>query len=210
MHGWLLMAWAGGVGLATSAVMLHLFQVHSMAIRYAVGAGTVYFLGFVWGGWWYAKWWNTQRHVATELPQHASVDDQVAYQEQEEAIRKKFSWFDGLGNLGGDWGDDPLSAIIGIFVVLCAALFLLLLLGYLPFMLTDLLAGYLAEIVLEFVIGGVLIRRILRPRALDDYWRFIVGKTWLFGLLMMLAFGAVGYTVQSVNPQAHTLLQAFR
>lgn len=209
LHGWLLMGWACAVGLGASALMLHVFQLHSMAVRYTIGAGAVYFLGFVWGGWWYAKWWNGQRQLAVTVPQHASATDQVAYHQGQEAIRKKFSFFDGLDwGIGG--GDDPLSALIAIIVLILGVAFILLFLGYLPLLATDLFAGYMAEIVLEFVIGGLLVRRILKPRPLDDYWSFMVKKTWMAGFLLMLVFGVVGYVVQSANPDAVTLLQLLR
>ncbi len=69
-------------------------------------------------------------------------------------------------------------------------------------------AGYLAEIVLEFVIGGLLMRRIARPRDIDEYWVFIVRKTWLAGLLLMVVVAVVGYLIQLTNPEAKTLFQA--
>jgi hypothetical protein len=210
LHGWLLMAWACAVGLICSAVLLHVFRVQSMALRYAIGAGSVYFLGFVLGGWWYAKWWNAQRQQAAEMPQHASAKDQLAYQQEQEAIGKKFSAFEWVGDLGSGLGEDPLSAILAVFVLIGVVLVAVLLLGYLPLILTDVLAGYLAEIVLEFVIGAVLVRQVLRPRGLDGYWTFMLKKTWVWGLLMMVVFGGLGFAVQRTFPDALTLLQALR
>lgn len=210
LHGWLLMAWACAVGVGSSALLLHVFHLQSMAVRYTLGAGAVYFVGFVWGGWWYARWWNAQRQHAAELPQHASVEDELAYQQEQEAMGKKFSAFDWVGNLGSGLGDDPLSALLAIFVLIGVLLIGVLLAGYLPIIVTDVLAGYLAEIVLEFVIGAVLLRRVLKPRALHGYWAFMLKKTWLWGLFMMGVFGILGYSVQSTFPDALTLLQALR
>nr|WP_315429658.1 hypothetical protein [uncultured Albidiferax sp.] len=208
LHGWLLMLWVSAIGLLTSAALLHIFHVHSIAVRYATGAGVVYFVGFVLGGWWYARWWNMRRGSAADLPSHATAEEQVQYDQEVESARKKWGNFDGLGDFAS-LGDDPLSALLFVIwligVVLLAALFM----GYLPWLTTDLLAGYLAEIVLEFVIGGLLVRRILRPRQLDQYWRFMVRRTWVFGLLMVVVFFAIGSAIQYIDPSAKTLFQAF-
>lgn len=206
-HGWLLMLWACTIGLVTSSFLLHVFKVHSMAWRYAFGAGAVYFIGFVFGGRWYAQWWNAQPRTDPDFPLRASTEDQVKYDQEDEVVRKKFSRFDGLGDFGGG-GDDPLSAILLVVGLICVAFFLLLFMGYLPYLATDFLAGYLAEIVLEFVIGGLLMRRIARPRDIDEYWVFIVRKTWLAGLLLMVVVAVVGYLIQLTNPEAKTLFQA--
>ena len=208
LHGWLLVFWVVGVGVLTSATLLHLFNVHSMAVRYAVGAAAVYFLGFVLAGWWYAKWWNLcKAELTKDLPVHATVQEQLDYDQAQEKIRKKMEFPDLLS---GASGDDPLSfllAMIGILILLVALLFFA---GYLPLVATDAFAGYLAEIVLEFVIGGFVMRRVLKPRLLDDYWRIMIGKTWLAGLLVIVVFGSLGFALQQANPKAKTLLQVLR
>ena len=112
--------------------------------------------------------------------------------------------------MSGASGDDPLSfllAVVGILILLVALLFFA---GYLPMLATDAFAGYLAEVVLEFVIGAFVMRRILKPRSLDDYWRVMIRKTWLAGLLVVVVFGSLGYALQQANPAAKTLLQALR
>lgn len=208
LHGWLLMAWAASVGVATSALLLHAGAVHSLALRYTLGAGAVYFIGFVLGGWWYAKWWNARRGLTTDMPQHANTAEVLEYQQAEEAARKKFEWFDWLGDFGS-LGDDPLSAVLAVFMLLGVVIVLALLMGYLPVIATDAFASFLAEVVLEFVIGAVIARRVLKPRALDAYWSIMLRKTWLVGLLLMLVCGAVGYGIQTLFPDALTLFQVF-
>lgn len=208
LHGWLLALWAGGVGVLTSAALLYVLDVRSMAVRYAVGAASVYFLGFVLAGWWYAKWWcSRQAELTNELPVHASVQEQLDYEQEQEKIRKKMEFPDLLS---GASGDDPLSALIAVIGILILLVAILFFAGYLPMLATDAFAGYLAEIVLEFVIGGFVMRRVLKPRPLDDYWRVMIGKTWLAGLLVVIVFGAIGYGLQQANPEAKTLLQALR
>lgn len=208
-HGWLLALWAAAIGLLTSALFLHVFHVQSMAVRYAVGAAAVYFIGFVFGGWWYVAWWNQRRdRMAADLPSHASSQQELEYNEAQEKIRSKFGGLDFLDVGGG--GDDPLSAlllIVGVVILLVALLFFA---GYVPMALTDVLAGYLAEIVLEFVIGAVIVRRVLRPRSMGGYWGFALRRTGLAGVAMVVVFGVAGFMLQSFDPTAHTLLQVFR
>jgi hypothetical protein len=210
LHGWLLMAWAAAVGLASSAVLLHGVGVHSLALRYAVGAGAIYFLGFVAGGWVYACWWNRSQEAARAELQHADAADVLAYAQQEERIRKRFQWGDGV-DLGGGWsGDDPLSAVLAVLFFVMLAALALLALGHFPLLATEALAGFLAEVVLEFVIGAVIARRVLKPRSLDDYWVVMLRKTWLAGLALVIAAGFTGWLLQTLQPEAVTLFQVFR
>nr|WP_315471701.1 hypothetical protein [uncultured Rhodoferax sp.] len=210
MHGWLLMAWAASVGVASSALLLHLVDVHSLALRYAVGAGAVYFLGFVAGGWVYAHWWSRARDVARTELRHADPSETLAYLEKEERIRKRFDWFHGMDFGGGSGGEDPLSAFLAVLMLLMLAALALLVLGYFPLLATEALAGFLAEVVLEFVIGAVIARKVLAPRSLDDYWVVMLGKTWMAGLALVVGAGAVGWVLQTLQPGAVTLLQVFR
>lgn len=207
LHGWLLMLWASAIGLVTSALLLHGLHVHSMAVRYAIGAGSIYFLGFVVGGRIYVQWWNGPRHLTPDFPTHASTEEEVQYDQAIESKRQRLSQFSWAGDLGS-LGDDPLSALLAVIWCITALIALALVAGYLPLMATDLLAGYLAEIVLEFLIGSLLLRRVLKPRPLDDYWGFVVRKTWVAGVFMVLAFAGFGAMVQSINPTAKTVLQA--
>lgn len=210
LHGWLLMAWAAVVGLASSAVLLHGVGVHSLAVRYAVGAGAIYFLGFVAGGWVYARWWNRSQDAARAELQHADAADFLAYAQQEERIRKRFQWGDGV-DLGGGWsGDDPLSAILAVLAFVMLAALALLALGHFPLLATEALAGFLAEVVLEFVIGAVIARQVLKPRSLDDYWVVMVRKTWSAGLALVIAAGFTGWVLQMLQPEAATVFQVFR
>ena len=210
LHGWLLMAWAAVVGLASSAVLLHGVGVHSLAVRYAVGAGAIYFLGFVAGGWVYARWWNRSQDAARAELQHADAADFLAYAQQEERIRKRFQWGDGV-DLGGGWsGDDPLSAILAVLVFVVLAALALLALGHFPLLATEALAGFLAEVVLEFVIGAVIARQVLKPRSLDDYWVVMLRKTWPAGLALVIAAGLTGWLLQTLQPEAATVFQVFR
>ncbi|MES2944396.1 MAG: hypothetical protein V4772_16125 [Pseudomonadota bacterium] len=142
-----------------------------------------------------------------DLPVHATLQEQLEYDQEQEAIRKRFNWLDFL-NVGG--GDDPIGLILNFIVFAALALFVLLLVPYLPMLATEALAGYLAEIVLEFVIGGFVMRHILKPKSLDDYWSFVVGKTWLAGLCLVVVSGVSGYVLQQFDPTARTLLQLIR
>lgn len=209
-HGFLLMLWVALIGLSCSTLLLHVFHVHSMAWRYSLGAGAVYFAGFLWGGKWYARWWLQQARTDAEFPKHASVTEAHAYEQDRRTSWKK--WLDSLDWLPdfGSAGDDIVSALLALLGLIVLAMLIATLAVYIPWLTTDLLAGYLAEVVLEFVIGGIIMRRILKPKNLDHYLEHMLKKTWLAGVAMTLVFGAFGYLLQRHAPEAHTLLQAFR
>ncbi len=208
LHGWLLFVWVVVVGFLTSTLLLRGFHVHSMLLRYGVSAGAVYFVGLLGGGWWYVRWWKQQPGNVHDVPQHAHQQDIVAYQQHETEIGNKFNGWGDVFNIG-PLGDDPLSAILAVILAVLCVFFVLLLLGYLPYFATEALAGFLAEVVLEFVIGVLLVRRILRPRNLDSYWHVMLRKTLIAGVLFIVVCALLGWGLQTLNPQAQTLLQVF-
>lgn len=211
LHGWLLALWALATGFLANAFMLHVVHMHSMAIRYAIGMGVVYLLGFVLGGYWYLKWWNIKKqNAASALPAHASPNDQLAYEQQQEAFNKKLSKFDGLSDLGAGLGDDPLSALLAIIMLIGFAILILFLLGLLPVIATDALAGYVAELLLEFVIGGMVLRGLSKPKEERAYWGVVLRNTMPSGTFLVVVAGAFGWAVQRLTPEASTLLQVFR
>jgi len=212
LHATLLLLWSVLVGIASSAVLLHLFQVYSMAVRYAVGAAAMHFLGFLGGGWCYAAWWNQSRERAGLLATHASQEEQVSYQELRALLRKPL--VNPLPN-GLKWFleifDYVLLERVGLVLFLAYALIVTLIylfLIYLPVIGVETFAGYLAEVVLEFVIGASIVRKILKPRALDEYWPVMVKKTWITGCLLVAAAGATGFLIQHLHPGAETIFQA--
>lgn len=81
---------------------------------------------------------------------------------------------------------------------------------YLPLLGVEIFTGYVAEVVLEFVIGASIIQTIVKPRALDEYWAVVVKKTWITGSLPVVAAGAAGFLIQHWNPRAETVFQALR
>lgn len=209
LHGWLLMAWALAVGVSSSAALLHLLDVHSLALRYAIGAAAIYFVGFLLGGWVYAKWWNNQRGYSDDLPGHADLNDVIAYQQNEEHLGKKFKKFEWLEPFSFGDGSDPLSVLLGLLWVFAALACVVLFMGYMPILATEVLAGFLAEVVLEFVIGAVIARRVLKPRSLDAYWSVTFKKTWSAGFLLVCFSLAVGWGLQYLNPEALNIFQVF-
>lgn len=209
LHGWVLMLWCTSVGFFTSYVMLHLFQVHSMAIRYGVGAGAVYFAGFILGGWGYARWLLSKAGLSTPLPKHASVEEQVAYTQAVERRGKRLGSLEGFSDFASI-GDDPISLLLSAFALLVFLVAVIYLLGWTPILLTDALAGYLAEIALEFVIGALVVRRILKPKPMHEYWQSVLGRTWVAGLLLTISAIVFGYLIQQFNPTAASLIQVFR
>lgn len=207
-HGAALATWALVVGLLVDLLLLHGLHVHTMALRYAAGAGAMYFFGFLLGGWWYALWCARRDRRIEAFLQHATPAERADYA----AGRKKKSeygeWLDGLPDLGAM--DDPVSIVLGLIGLALAAVGLFLLASWLPLLAADALAGYLAEIVLEFVIGAAFYRHVAKPRPLDAYWGFMLRRTGLVGLLVIVLAGAAGHVVQGFTPDARTLGQVLR
>jgi hypothetical protein len=203
------MGWALSIGLCVSWLLLSVLGVGSMAIRYASSAAAIYFLGFVWGGWRYLLWWNSQARFPANFLDHATPQEELAYQQEVDEVRKKFKWMERWVDFGG-LGDDPLSAVLGIFMLVVSVIALAVIVGYLPYLMTEALAAYLAEVVLEFVLGAMVLRHVLKPRAAHEYWRFMFKRTWLAGLLLIAIAAGLGWIIQDVNPEAKTLFQAFR
>lgn len=208
-HGWLLMTWALAVGVSASSVLLHLLDVHSLALRYAIGAAAIYFVGFLLGGWVYAKWCNSQRGYSENLPCHANLNDVIAYRQREEQLSKRFNKFEWLEMVSFGDGSDPLSVLLGVLWVFIALACVVLFMGYVPLLATEALAGFMAEVVLEFVIGAVIARRVLKPRSLDAYWVVTFKKTWVAGFLLVIFSLAVGWGLQYLNPEATNIFQVF-
>lgn len=207
-HGVALAAWVLAVGVTVNLGLLHGLHLHAMAPRYAAGAGGMYFFGFLFGGWWYARWCAACDRRTEEFLQHATPAERLAGTK----VRKKKSedksgWWDCLPDLGG-WGDDPISAILGFLALLLTLVAVVVLISWVPVMAMDVLAGYLAEIVLEFVIGASIYRHVKKPQSLDAYWGFMVRRTWVAGLLAVVLAGATGYAVQHLVPEARTLGEA--
>ena len=81
---------------------------------------------------------------------------------------------------------------------------------YLPLIGVEIFTGYVAEVVLEFVIGASILHQILKPRTLDEYWPVMVKQTWITGCLLIAAAGYLGFVIQHWKPGAETIFQALR
>ena len=189
-HGWLLLMWVTLVGAVTWWLLRKGFGVEARALRYALSAGSIYFFGFVIGGWMYARWWvRSHSHDFS----HATTGEQIEYDREQEEARKKMPDWDMPSF---EFGDDPISALLAILALLVFGVVLLYVLGLAPLMLTEALAAYLAEIVLEFVLGAFLVRRAARPRPLEEYWSFALRRTALPGIAAIVIAAAIGYALQ--------------
>ena len=86
----------------------------------------------------------------------------------------------------------------------------LLLAGVVPALLMDGVAGVLAEVAVQFVFGALIARRIMRPKAHDAAFMTIVAKTWLIGLVLVLASIGAGWLLAAIDPGAVTVGDLFR
>ena len=87
---------------------------------------------------------------------------------------------------------------------------LLLLGGMAPVLLMDGVAGLLAEVAVQFVFGARIARRIMRPKSHDAAFMTIVAKTWLIGLVLVVASVGAGWLLHTVAPGAASLGDLFR
>jgi len=216
-HAWLLTAWCVALGFATSWVLLHVFGLRFPAARYGIAAIVMYSLGLVVG----ARIWLV--HFSQSAQQERGVlgiaqADEVAAFDQEQRgrerggarARKSFDWADGLGNIA-DWVSfDEAAALLIIPALLFLLVGALLLAGVVPVLLMDGVAGLLAEVAVQFVFGALIARRIMRPKSHDAAFMTIVAKTWLIGLVLVVASIGAGGLLAAVNPGGATLADLFR
>ena len=218
----LLMLWACVVGLATSALLLHRYAVQSMAMRYAVSACAMYFAGFMAGGYAYLRWWAAQTPTDAHFPAAAQPSDVDLY--REEVANRRDHWF----SISRWWnrGDDDsvrddaerrkqtllerfltwiLELFIGLILSILATLAGLVF-GYLPLLLAEALAGFLAVVVVKFVVESQAMPHFWAAPELGGYWQFVVGKTGTLALFGIAVAGAAGYWLEVSNPAATDLV----
>lgn len=105
-----------------------------------------------------------------------------------------------LGSAADLLSFDEAGLLLLIPALLLMLLGLLIATGLLPVMLIDGLAGLLAEVAVQFAFGTLIARRVLRPKSEDEAFVHILGKTWLIGVLMVLASAALGWGLRLWDP----------
>ena len=216
----MLVLWACVAGLATSALLLHRYAVHSMAVRYAASAAAMYLGGFLAGGYCCLRWWAAKPPTDAHFPTAAPDDDVGSYQEA--AVAQRDYWFDitRWWSRGSDDDDDDdgrkftllerflgwvLKLLIGLLLSVVATLAGLLLV-YLPLVLAEALAGLLAVVVLRFVVSAQAMPQYGATPELSAYWQFVVSKTGLAAVACVAVAGAAGYWLEVNNPAATDLV----
>ena len=216
----MLLLWACVVGFATSALLLHRYSVQSMAIRYMAVAGVMYFLGFVVGAYACLRWWVAMPPSDAHYPAEALPDDAALYREQVVARRDHWLSISRWWHCSHDNDDDTYDSnrsllgtffgwlfqlLIG-FILSVLATLMGLVFGYLPIVLAEALAGFLAVLLLKFVIGGRALAHYATAPILRGYWQFVLGKTGLAGLACMAVAAGAGYWLEVNNPTATDLI----
>ena len=121
------------------------------------------------------------------------------------SIGDGFDWADLIGSAAEMFSFDEAAWLLIIPALIVLAFGGLMLAGALPVMLADGVAGLLAEIALQFVFGALIARRVLRPRAHDEAFMHIVGKTWFIGLALVVLSAAAGWLLTRVAPNAASI-----
>lgn len=198
LHGWLLTLWCIAVGLACNALLLRGFDVTVPAVRYAMSAVVMYAVGLVLG----VQVWL--RHFAASVRDDGALGRDplgaAAPPDRGDATRKSFDWGDILGSAADLLSFDEAGLLLLIPALLLFAVGLLLAAGMFPLVLADGLAGVLAEVAVQFVFGTLIARRVMRPRGEDEAFLHILGKTWLIGVLMVLASAVLGVALRLWQP----------
>lgn len=206
-HGWLLTIWCLLIGLASSWTLLHVFDVTLPAARYAMTALLMYALGLVLG----VQVWL--KHFAASVRDDPTLAERGAAAEpvrRSEAAQKSFDWGDILGSAADLLSFDEAGLLLLIPALLLLLVGLFFATGLLPVMLVDGLAGLLAEVAVQFVFGTLIARRVLRPKSEDEAFVHILGKTWLIGVLMVLASAALGWGLREWQPGLVSITQLWR
>jgi hypothetical protein len=218
-----LILWTCFAGLACSALLLHRYAVHSMAIRYAASATAMYFLGWVVGAYACLRWWGAKTPSDANFPQEALPGDAALYHQQ--VIDQRAHWFSisRWWNLGQDDDDDDddevernrslLGRLLGwIFQLVIGFVFSIvatlvgLVFGYLPIVVAEALAGFLAVLVVKFVIASRAMVHYSAEPMLSGYWLFAIEKTGPAAVGCIAAAGAAGYWLEVSHPAAADLL----
>ena len=217
-HAWLLTLWCVGVGVATSWLLLHAWHVHSPAIRYAISAVAMYSLGLVVGARIWLVHFNRQVHseAAAGLGTATAGDIAVFDSDQREQKRRDgsrkegFGWTDLLGHSLDLLNFEEAAALLIVPALVIAFVGVLLAAGVVPALLLDGLAGLLAEVAVQFVFGAYIARRVIRPKAHEEAFISIVGRTWLAGLVFFVASAGAGWLLMQMNPGGASIADLFR
>lgn len=204
-HGWLLALWAFFVGWVASWALLRL-GVSSPMVRWPLAMLAMYGMGFIGGCYFYIRW-RQDGAQAGDVPGRADPADEMAYQDDEQTLKRRMDWLAEAIDIGSFAEVFP---PLWIIVVPLVAIALAILLAVLPWLATEMLAGFLAELILEFVIGAAVMRRVLRPRPLEESPMGVAARTWWLGVLAAVVAGGLGYVAHQVAPQAVTLGQVIQ
>jgi hypothetical protein len=216
-HAWLLSAWCVGLGFATSWILLHGFGLRLPAPRYGIAAVVMYGLGLVVGARiWLVHFSQSVRQEPGRLGR-AAPEDAVALEAEKRARERRgehaggsFDLANGLGYVAEMLSLGEAAALLIVPAVLFLLAGLLLLGGMVPVLLMDGVAGLLAEVAVQFVFGALIARRIMRPKSHDAAFMTIVARTWLIGLLLVVASVGAGWLLQTAAPGAASLGDLFR
>ena len=216
-HAWLLTLWCVGIGLATSWLLLHAFHIVSPAVRYGVSAVAMYSLGLVVGARiWLVHFSRLVRGRATGLgtatPGDVAVFDAALREQKRRDGSQKggFGWKDLFGHSLELLNFEEAAAFLIIPALVIALVGVLLAAGVVPTLLLDGLAGLLAEVAVQFVFGAYLARRVVRPKAHEEAFLSIVGRTWLAGIVLVVASAGAGWLLMQMNPGGVSIADLFR
>ncbi|MEP7101825.1 MAG: hypothetical protein ABI781_15050 [Burkholderiales bacterium] len=218
-HGWLLTLWCVAIGMVTSALLLHLMHLRAPAARYAISGVLMYAIGLVVGT---RFWLHRFSRSVREEPVLGSSDraERVGFDAEQRdherrgigsKIRRTFELGDFFGSVADLFsGFGELAAWLFVPALVLFAIGILMLLGLAPMFVADGAAALLAEMAVQFVFGALLVRGVMRPQPHGDAFVHIVGKTWVAGLLLLVASAGAGWLLTRIEPGAVSIGDLFR
>jgi len=207
-QGWAILALSLAAGVVTSLLLWRGLHLRSMGLRYAFAAGVLYVTMLL-----CLRRWLLWAHADAALhPQdwrRADAQERAAYDGQR--ARRLADRSNNSIDLGANLLNfDELSWVLLLPALVLFVIGLLGISGAVPMFLGEGMAGLLAELLLQFALGSVMLRRARMPDRLDRLGSELLGRTWLIGLAMVLLAAGSGIALQWADPSLNTLGDLFR
>jgi hypothetical protein len=181
VHGWLITLYALAIGYGANLLCLQVPLLQAKVWRWPITVGALYFVGFVLSFYIYVKWWQS-RVAEQEKIRLASLAEINEFIQEKETIDKGFQKLDWFI----DWTAlmeffPPIAIIVLPFLIIGVIYFLI----FFPVVLTDWLAGLLAELLIEFALGLLVINRAIKSTKSEQTLGQYLQKICWGGLVLV-------------------------
>ncbi len=195
VHGWFITIYALAIGYGANWLCLQVPLLQAKVWRWPITVGALYFAGFVLSFYIYVHWWQN-RVAQKEGIRLATTEEIHEFVKTKESIYKgfrHFEWLEGVGDFGDLIEFFPPIAIILVPLVLIACVYFAV---FFPVVLTDWMAGLMAELLIEFALGLLVINRAIKSTNSEKTLAQYLQKFCWVGLVLM----AVVWLVAALQP----------